>query len=142
MIEQALYAVLSGAAAVSALVGTRIEPENSQQSSTLPRIVYERTASEYENTLTGSSSGLCRATYDYDCIASTFSGAKALADAVRSALDRYKGNPTGAGYDETIYRVKLDDDTDEFTAPRDGGDRGDYVVRMTFDVWYGVTVPN
>jgi hypothetical protein len=142
MIEQALYSVLSGAAAVAAIVGTRIEPTNSQQASTLPRIVYERTAAEYEQTLLGSSSGLCRATYDFDCIASTYSGVKTLAAAVRSALDRYKGNQTGSGYDETIYRVMLDDDTDEFEPPRDGSDRGDYVVRMTFEVWYGVTVPN
>ena len=144
MIEQALYKRLHDDATIAGLVGTRIEPEASAQSSTLPRIVYVFTSKDYDRTLTGSTPALCKATIDIDCIATTYFGAKTLADAVRTRLDRFRGNVadvTAPAFDETVNWTNLLDDDDGYSQPADGSGKGEYWIRQTYEMWYGTSIP-
>ena len=100
-VESALYTTLSGAAGVTALASTRIYPNVAPESATLPNIVYSAISSERMHTLIGSSDML-RKTIQIDCNATTYAGAKSLADAVIAALQ-------GNGYQQSDY--DLYDDT-------------------------------
>lgn len=142
MIEEAIYARLAGDSAITTQVGTRIEPLVSEQTGAMPRIVYERVGSDHNRSLTGNTGGLCRATYDIDCIAATYATAKTLAELVRQRLDNFVGQialPDATL--EHVNSVTLLDDDDDYSQPADGGGKGEYTVRLTFEVWYGETVP-
>lgn len=83
--ESAVYAALSGAAGVTALVSTRIYPDVRDQETTLPAIVYVRTGTSYDYNIHGSLD-LTRTTVAAMCFAVTRAGAEALADAAQTAL--------------------------------------------------------
>jgi len=100
-IETTLFSTLSGAAGVSALVSSRIYPNVAPESVTFPYLVYSVISSERMHTLPGVAN-MQRKTIQIDCNATTYSGAKALATAVISALE-------GDGYQQSEY--DLYDDT-------------------------------
>lgn len=141
-IEEAIvYRLTSHSTLTDVVSASKISPMSSAQAYTLPRIVYEVTSKDYERSLTGSSPGLAEATIDFDCIASTYSSAKAIATILRNRLDRFHGNIASGAIDETVNWIDLLDDDDAYSQPRDGGDKGEYTVRMTFRVRYGISVP-
>lgn len=85
MIEQTLYAVLKNDSAVSALVGTRIYPLVMPQDGLLPAVVYQRVSTVPITSLDGDS-GLDAVRMQSSCWATTYLGARILADAVRAAV--------------------------------------------------------
>lgn len=142
-IEEAIvYRLTTHSTLTDVVSASKINPMASSQTYALPRIVYEVTSTDYERSLTGSSPGLAEATIDFDCIASTYSSAKSIASILRNRLDRYHGNITSpGGIDETVNWIDLLDADDAYSQPQDGGDKGEYTVRMTFRIKYGVSVP-
>lgn len=79
--EVSLYSLLSTATTVTALVAARVYPDVAPQESALPAIVFERTGTEYLNTIHGTTVGT-RVTLEVWCMAEGRTGAEGLADAV------------------------------------------------------------
>jgi len=133
-IGEAVKALLEFDAGVSALVGDRCYPNSAPQNSTLPYIVYTVISDVRVQSMTGLS-GLASPRIQFDCFASTYGGAKAVAEAVKVAL---------AGYADTIGSVAINgillvDDSDLFEPPASGASVGTYRVSMDFIVWWSET---
>lgn len=83
--ETTLYATLTASTGVSALVASRVYPDVAPQDVTLPSVVFERTDTEYVNTIHGTAVAQ-RATLEVWCMAEGRSDAEQLADAVIAAV--------------------------------------------------------
>lgn len=90
MIRGALYTLLTGTSAVSAIVGTRIYPVVLPQKPTLPAITMQRIPGSRVRSTRGPS-GLAQSRYQVDCWAATQTAAEELAGVVRAATDGYRG---------------------------------------------------
>jgi len=84
--ETDLYAVLTGAAGVVALVGNRIYPDVVAEEAALPAIAYQRSATEFLNTIHGTAPLGETASIEITCVATTRPGANAVANAVVASL--------------------------------------------------------
>jgi hypothetical protein len=80
-----LYAALSGNAGLTALIGTRLYPNEAPQDPTLPYVVYYEFATPREQ-LMDCSIGVSKPRIQYSIYAETYSSALAVADALRPAL--------------------------------------------------------
>ena len=96
VIEEALYAFLAATAGVTALVSTRIYPQVIPQDAVLPAIAYQRISGPRVHSQSGAS-GLAYPRFQFTCQAATYSAARQVANAVRAALDGYRGTMGGAG---------------------------------------------
>lgn len=102
-----MYAALSGAAGVTALVSDRIYPDFLSQGKALPAIVYARVETEYLTTIHTATACAALVTMETWCFAKTRPAAEALADAAQAAL--------GAGGLRAIgRRPEFDTDTETF----------------------------
>ena len=129
-IEQGLVAHLLADSAVSAIVGTRVHPGAVPQGGTTPAIVYARASSDREVDMDGPSD-FVQVRMRVDCWHTTYAGVKALADAVRVALNGVGlASPKLLGA-EPVQLVYLDNDGDlsEFD-----GDERDYRVSQDWIV--------
>lgn len=110
-------AVLTASVPVSAAVGARIYPVELPQSPTLPAIVLTPVRTEDERHLSGHNRFPVSEVV-IDVCAATFNGADDLAEAVKTALQDYKGGPiedvastsldiTDRGQAGNIYRRRL-----------------------------------
>ena len=84
--ETLIYATLSGAAGVTAIVSLRIYPDFISQEIALPAIVNQRIDTEYDHTIHSFVAIAVKVITDSYCLAATRIGAEALADAVAVAL--------------------------------------------------------
>lgn len=85
-VESKLYALLTADPAVSAIVGTRVYPMVLPQRCTFPAASYFRVSGGQQNTLDGYS-GTENPRIQVDCWAREYADAKALASAIRTAMD-------------------------------------------------------
>ncbi len=88
--EDGLFSFLSGEQTISDLVGSRIFPLKLPQAVTYPAVTYQRIDTERIRSF-GGPSGLAHSRIQLDLWDKTYSGVKALADAVRRVLDGFKG---------------------------------------------------
>lgn len=116
MSESSIYSTLSNDSGVSNLVSSRIYPNRRPQDSALPSIMYFRAVTNPENELKGGA-GIDQIRYQIESYGATFSDARSVADAVRTAME-------GAGH----YQV------DEFTDYMDGPDV--YRVVTDYHTWF------
>lgn len=93
--ETILYAALSGAAGVVALVEDRIYPTLLPQEKPIPAVVYVRIDSEYITTIHSSTPLGSRVEMEVMSIAKTNAAAEAIGDAVEVALAAALIVPTG-----------------------------------------------
>lgn len=89
MIEATLYTRLTTFAGLTALVNTRIYPLICPQGVTYPAVVYQRISTEPRESCMVSDAGIARARIQITAWAETFTAAKAIADQVRQALQRW-----------------------------------------------------
>lgn len=141
MIEAGLFSHLAANAAVSALVANadntkRIYPHRAPQGATFPRVTYFRVDSQHKHHMTAAA-GHVEARLQIDCWALTYAAAKSLADAVRVALDGYRGTWSP----ESVRSCLLIDQRDQHEAPAQADDGGIYRVSMDFRVAFTETVP-
>ena len=125
-LETGLYTVLTGDAGVSALVGTRIYPEIMPQGVTYPAISYQRVSTVRTAMLSGVDD-FTQVRIVVDCWDDSYSGVKALAAAVKSALDdaRVLGS-------QAIQHCMMDGMTD---LSQIEGDREDRHVAIDFIIY-------
>lgn len=107
LIEEALVSRLSAVSAVTALVGSRIYPVRAPEGAARPFLVFQRVAATRE-TAFGADPGLARARMQVTAWADRYATAKAVATAVRQALQRYRG--TLLGVEVLDVFVELDQD--------------------------------
>lgn len=106
--ESKIYAALSGAPGVTALVGSRIKPALLPQGEQLPAIVFTRAETDYVMTIHSAAALGSTAGMDIWCIAETFTGAESTGDAVEVAL-------AAAGITVTGRRPDVDPQTEAFS---------------------------
>jgi hypothetical protein len=99
-VEAAIYTILKADGTVTALVGgaasPRIYPIGIPQGKSVPAVVYQQIAGDRPKS-TGGTIGFCDALFQVTCWDDDLLGARALADAVRDALDDYTGTPVAGG---------------------------------------------
>ncbi|MFA5546647.1 MAG: DUF3168 domain-containing protein [Sphaerochaetaceae bacterium] len=93
MIEQAIRYILVNDATVKAIT-TRCYPVTLPQSPTYPLILYTKISGDRDHVLQGAS-GMAHPRFQIDAWAETYTAAKTLADAIREALDGYRGTASG-----------------------------------------------
>lgn len=106
-IEAALFTLLTTTPSIAAKVADRVYPKQLPQDPTTPAIVYHRISGPREHSHDGSS-GLAHPRFQLDMYAGSYLEAKALADAVRVAIDGYKGTVEGV----EIQAIFLENDDD------------------------------
>lgn len=126
MIEAALYSLLTTTAEISAIVGTRVYPVKLPQKPTAPAITYQRIYSARVRSTSGPS-GLTRTRIQIDYWATTWEGAKALADTVREAIDGHRCTTAGT----RIGSIEVEADRD-FYEP----DALFYRVSQDLTIWH------
>lgn len=93
-LPDAIYSRLTGVAGVAALIDTRAYPGVAPPAAALPFITFTRVSVERSSAM-GSDTGLAHARYQLSSWADTFTGAEALKEAVRAALQRWRGTVAG-----------------------------------------------
>jgi hypothetical protein len=143
VIEQAIYARLSADAAVTALVGTRVYPVVAPQKTAKPFIVYRRIDTEHANSKTrGRTTDSARALVEVQAIASTYSGARALAEKVRLSLQNYSGAVSIAGGGTVnIGGIISQGEADEPEMPSDMSDEPRHKISQDFACWFNEASP-
>lgn len=91
-LEEKIYSVLSGDAAVSAIVGSRIYPERAPQTPQLPLVTYSRVSTSFVHTMVSDASTR-RARVQITCWAPSYAAMRDLSDKVILALRDYSGGP-------------------------------------------------
>jgi hypothetical protein len=125
--EEELVAYLNGVTAVTNLIGTsNIMPWPLDQNPTLPALTYFRVAADRVRSLSGNS-GLAAADFQIDAWGRTRLETWNVAEAVREALDGYKGD---MGTLE-VGNIMVTNESDMF-------EEEDEVFRrmLTIEVWY------
>lgn len=110
-IEEAVNALLLATSTVTALVGSgtaaRIYPLVIPQDAARPAIAYQKISSPKTMSHSGTSN-LARSRFQFTMQAATYTSAKALAAAVRTALIGYRGTVSGVRIDGIL----IEDDND------------------------------
>ena len=112
-LETKLYALLSADAGVTEIASTRIYPLVAPQEAALPHVVYTRVSSGREYSLSGYSN-LENPRMQIDCYGTTYAEAKALSEAVISALrgamtfGTASDDPQEIFEEDETFRVSID----------------------------------
>lgn len=139
--RNALVAELEGDAGVSALVGTRIYPVVAARLATLPYIIFQEITPETWHHMTAAA-GLKPSRWEMTFVASSASGAAALGEAVREALDGFQGTMGSGGNTASVSMCH------RFGGPReDYEDKDDaspvelYTVIQAYNITHTESVP-
>lgn len=124
-VEEAIVARLNDTAALTALVDARIYPIQRPERGALPCVTYQRTDEAVVEAF-GGPTGLAHPSVEFFCWASTYGGAKAVARALRDALEGW----SDLAADPPIEDCRLVDSDEDY----DGDDV--YFVAHEFEVWY------
>lgn len=136
MIEQSLYAWLTGESDVTDLVSTRIYPNKIPQSAALPAITYHLIAGSYVRGLEGRcGSGVAR--FQINCWANNYDTVKDLQLAIVGTkadpkLDGYRGTIGG----HEIQSLRVSDVMDHPENPKHGEDLGPFGVIIDLTIFY------
>lgn len=130
-IEKALFTALVLNPAVSALVSSRIYPNKIPQKVRMPALAYQQNGGKRDHTMSGPI-GMVNSVFDISCESESYSGARALAKAVRQCLDGYKGT---VGTVE-IGAVFLIDEYDVPSVAAGTDVLTRYAKNLTFVVWF------
>lgn len=133
MSELAVYTILKDAAAVSALVGSRIYPLKAPAKVVKPYVTYQRISGNRWRSFDGPT-GTAQPRIQVDAYATTYAAAKGLADAIRRTLDGYAGSVATTSGPVRIGGISLMTDRDLF---EDDIDPALYRVSMDFMVTHG-----
>lgn len=142
-IEQGLVTYLLARAGVTALVAARIYPEIVPQAEkgedNYPAITYQVISEPNVRSLSGAS-GLAYPRIQINCWSRRYSVTKALRNAVRDALDGYRGSMG----DVTVHECSKESErtlTDELPATAGVRAARVYGRSMDFEIWYQESAP-
>lgn len=129
-IEEGLVYKLSTTAGIIALVSTRVYNIRIPQGATLPCITITRISTPRLHTHDSSgSAGTAYPRIQIDAWGTTHSNVKAIANAIRAALNGYKGTITSGADTVVVQGALTDDETIEFDPETElYRSRTDYIV--------------
>lgn len=133
-VEKAIYSILTDpdvGALVRAIASTRTYPVIAPQAAAYPNIVFRRRATDRQYTLDGNSN-LPTAYIEVISNALTYSEARDLANAVRSAMDNLHGTHGTI----VVHKIFIEDEFDGFEYQIEGKERPVYSVTLVFKVSY------
>lgn len=133
-LEEAIYGKLTGDAAVTALLGTRVYPGQAPQSSNLPVLVYQRASQKKLVTLTGVIN-LNRYGMRLDLWAADYATCNGLYNAVRDCLVGFRGTLGSGQVDVRGVFEESGDDAAE--SPIHAEEGGLFRAGLDLDIWYG-----
>lgn len=129
-IEEAIYALLTADAGVGQLLSTRIYPQAIPQDAALPAVAYQRISGPRILAHDGPT-GMARARIQITVQGTMYSSAKGVAEAIRQALDGYKG-PVVVGSEAVEIEVaSLANEIDGYEFETAGE-----VIRLDFVILY------
>lgn len=126
--ESFLFGRLTSHTAVSSLVGSRVYPHVAPSGAALPLIIYERTAVERPQALSGNV-GNPLVTLQLTTHGTSYTSVKQIARAVRLAVDGWTGTTAGV----TIQRSTLMSESDGVEMPADDQMLPYYNVNQVFE---------
>lgn len=139
--ETHLRARLLASASVSALVGDRIEPSASSETTTLPRVVYSRFSADHHHHH-GGGAGLVFYRIQYDVFATSQEQMDAVGEALRNRLDGFRGPITTGAESRFFGLIRLEIERDEPVPPTDGSDQILYRRSLDFFVSCEEPIPS
>ena len=125
--EAFLFQRLTSQTAVSSLIGARVYPLIAPQGTPLPLVVYQRTGVQRPQSLAGNV-GNPVVTLQLTSYDTSYTSVKAIARAVRLAVDGWTGTTAGV----TIQRTTLVTEADNVDMPADDQMLPYYSVQQSF----------
>ena len=125
-LEEAVYSRLTGNVAVAAMVSTRVYPNKIPQEAALPAVAYQRISARRVKAH-AAPTGLARVRVQVTCVSRSYSEVKALAAAVRTAMQGVMGSVGGV----TLQGSWLETDADEY-----GDAETLHSVRQDYMIWH------
>lgn len=129
-IESTIYSQLVADVGVKAIIGSRAFPVVADAKSALPLLIYRRVSTEPNTALDGIRP-TDSARIQVDCVAATYQAAKALADAVRTAIGGYQTQENGG-----FRTCSFQDESDEYDSPQDADEIGVFRVSQEYLIWF------
>lgn len=130
-IEQAVYTLLVGEPTVSALVGTRIYPDEAPQDAAFPFVVYSQ--ADRQSTMTyGGPVELDAWSMTIEVEAETKASVRATSQAIRTKMLGFRGTASGL----LIRGVFDQSESGSLEIPQHADERGVFSVQMDFTIWY------
>lgn len=127
-IEGAILARVAAYGALNALIGTRVYALRLPQKPTLPAVVFTRIGEDFEHA-SGADPNIRKLLLQFSSWATTYEGAKAVADQVHAAFSRYAGTLDSTVIDQCFAENVVDLDDDETKLSH---------VAQDFTIWYRV----
>lgn len=135
--ESALRTRLLAVPGVASLVGSSgVHVGNVPQGSSYPRIRLQRISTDHAHCQEGGA-GIATAITQVDCHARTAKRAKQAADAVRTAVQGWKG----ASGSVDFRSILLDGERDQFEPDQKGGEQGHYTVQVDLQIHFVESIP-
>lgn len=129
-LDDALYAYLSTYAGLTALISTRVYPNELPQGTTLPAVVYITISDIKNHTLTGQSK-LENPMIQFTAYSLTRATARAVANQIKTALADYHGTLSGL----VIQKIELENEMSSIETNSDGTLKV-YTNDLEFQVFY------
>jgi hypothetical protein len=131
-IEAGLVYKLTTTAGLTALISTRVYLERIPQGATLPCLTYQRISTPRVLAHdTSGSAGTASPRFQFDAWATTYASAKSITDALRAALNGFRGTIT-SGADSVVVQAALVDAETSLPDLEAGLAR----VRSEFVIWH------
>ena len=107
-IEEAIFSKLTGEAAVTNLVGTRVYPFQMPQNPIYPAVVYSRVSTRRDMDHSGPGD-MAWARFQFDCYGTSYASVKGLANVVRQVLHGFTGTVSGVDFCRVSFLNEVDD---------------------------------
>lgn len=131
MIQEAVLAKLAATSALTALVSTRIYNGTAPQGVGLPYVVFSEISSDRPRSMSGAVA-IVDSRVEVLAYGASPDSSIAVADAVRGALDGYRGTSSGV----SVRSCRLESTDDDYVRPRSGESIHIYRRSLEFAIWY------
>jgi hypothetical protein len=138
--EFGLFQVLAGNIGVANLVRRRIYPHLAPQAAERPFVIYSRVSSRHERNLRFEA-GMVGIHFQVSAFADTYDGVLALREALRRALDGYRGPVVVNGDMIWFHHIFIDSESDAFVEPLSASDAGIFSGTIDLNVMCAETPP-
>jgi hypothetical protein len=127
-IEEALRAYLLTKTALTALVSTRIFPDDISDSAALPCVVYIKVSDVKDHLLTGQST-LERPVFQFSAYAATKTAVRAITNQLKTVLCDYSGTLSGV----VVQKIELQNEMSSLETGGEGASKI-YIEDLEFEV--------
>tara|TARA_Y100000310_G_scaffold239557_1_gene243183 strand:- start:1870 stop:2286 length:417 start_codon:yes stop_codon:yes gene_type:complete len=107
-IEDAIYEHLVEAAAISAVVGSRVYPNLLPNGTTYPALMYRPISSNRDQTHNAETGSFVKSRWEFNCYGASYTEATTLARAVRAELESYQGDLGANGKTYAVDNIEID----------------------------------